>query len=87
MTERPALHVVVIFRESETEHGIVASEPVAYQTRDQARRAAQIAATSAAGVIAWSRTADPEAGEYGEPDVILRKGTIPDWFDESGGIG
>jgi hypothetical protein len=43
-------------------------------------------AHSHVGVVAWSRSFDPDAGEYGEPEELVRLGTIPEWFDEGGGV-
>tara|TARA_R110000751_G_scaffold144643_1_gene248233 strand:+ start:1932 stop:2048 length:117 start_codon:yes stop_codon:yes gene_type:complete len=31
-----------------------------------------------AGVVAWSREADPGLGEYGPPMVLFQQGEIPD---------
>ncbi|WP_281397574.1 MULTISPECIES: hypothetical protein [Aminobacter] len=31
-----------------------------------------------AGVIAWSREANPAIGEYGEPTILYRAGEVPD---------
>jgi hypothetical protein len=31
-----------------------------------------------AGVIAWSRTAQPDIGEYGDPVELARYGEVPD---------
>jgi hypothetical protein len=39
------------------------------------------------GVVAWSRTFDPDTGDYSDPVVLARLGTIPDWFDETGDAG
>ncbi len=39
------------------------------------------------GVIAWSRSVVPETGDYGDPVVLVRLGTIPDWFDATGDAG
>lgn len=30
-----------------------------------------------AGVVAWSREAQPDIGEYGEPTLIFQSGEIP----------
>lgn len=65
---------------------MVALEPVAYQSASQARVAAHSLAQTHVGVIAWSRSADPDIGEYGEPEVLVRLGMIPEWFDEGGGV-
>jgi len=31
-----------------------------------------------AGVVAWSREADPALGEYGRPVVLFHQGKIPE---------
>lgn len=33
---------------------------------------------SYAGVIAWSRPAKPDVGEFGEPTVLYQSGDVPD---------
>jgi hypothetical protein len=38
------------------------------------------------GVIAWSRTGDPELGDWGPPVVLIRTGVIPDEFEAGGGV-
>jgi hypothetical protein len=30
------------------------------------------------GIVAWSREADPDIGEYGPPAIIFQFGEIPD---------
>jgi hypothetical protein len=38
-------------------------------------------ATRHAGAMAWSRPADPLAGEYGEPTLLLKMGRVPDHME------
>lgn len=45
---------------------------------ERAIRAARAMASRHAGVIAWSRPARPEIGEFGEPTELFRSGDIPD---------
>ena len=80
----PTIHVVVAFKQ--TENGIEAEPPLSFDSAAIAEAAARILAQSHAGVIAWSRMANSDAGEYGEPEVLTRLGTIPEWFDEGGGV-
>jgi hypothetical protein len=80
MTEQ-LIHVVIAFKE--TENGIEAEPPRSFDSAAIAEAAARILAQSRVGVIAWSRMANPDAGEYGPPESIARLGTIPIWFDES----
>src|SRR4051812_34467884 len=86
LTSMPAqfLHVVQAFKE--TDEGVMALEPRNLQTAGLARAAAQVLSHTHAGVVAWSRRADPDVGEYGEPEEIIRLGVIPEWFDEGGGV-
>jgi hypothetical protein len=37
-------------------------------------------------VVAWSRSFNADAGEYGEPEELVRLGKIPESFDEGGGV-
>lgn len=39
---------------------------------------AKLMAKSYAGVIAWSRPARPDVGEFGEPTVLYQAGDVPD---------
>lgn len=52
----------------------------ARQIPDEARavREAKTIADKHAGVIAWSRSADPAVGEYGEPKVLYQHGEVPE---------
>lgn len=38
------------------------------------------------GVIAWSRTGNPDLGDWGPPEVLVRTGIIPDEFEAGGGV-
>lgn len=39
---------------------------------------AKLMAHSYAGVIAWKRTARPDEGEFGEPEVLWQAGDVPE---------
>jgi hypothetical protein len=78
------LHVVQAFKERDD--GVMALEPRNFQTAGLAKAAAQVLAHTHYGIIAWTRRADPDIGEYGEPEEIIRLGVIPEWFDEGGGV-
>src|SRR5438270_12808072 len=43
--------------------------------------AARLALTSV-GVIAWSRTGDPNLSDWGPPEVLVRTGVIPDEYEQ-----
>jgi hypothetical protein len=78
------IHVVQAF--AEQDGGLLAAEPKACPSAASARSLASRLATANAGVIAWSRTGDPELGDW-EPAVLLvRTGTIPDEFEAGGGV-
>lgn len=48
------------------------------QSEDQAIYRAKLAAFQHAGVIAWSREASPDVGDYGEPVELFRAGEVSD---------
>lgn len=78
------IHVVQAFEQHED--GIVAAEPKTCPSAGSARALAARLASNHVGVIAWSRTGDPELGDW-EPAVeLVRTGTIPDEFEASGGV-
>jgi hypothetical protein len=47
-------------------------------TAERAVREAKVLAGSHAGVVAWSRDADPLLGEYGPSEVLFHAGEIPE---------
>lgn len=55
-----------------------AFEPREMPDEDRARRAALDLSRHHAGVLAWSRSADPQLGEYGEPVELARYGATPE---------
>lgn len=76
---RPRLIVVAAFDpDEEGELQPVQGYPMEMQSEDRAKRVAQTLATKHAGVIAWSREANPQIGEYGEPVILFRHGSVPD---------
>jgi hypothetical protein len=52
--------------------------PTEQQTKERAVRVAKSLATKHAGVIAWSREANPAIGEYGPPTTLFQVGDVPD---------
>lgn len=79
MTELKRLVVVMAFdSDPETGETVAAMEPMQFETADRAVRKARELADKHAGVIAWSRTADPDVGEYGDPEELFRSGDIGD---------
>ena len=66
------------FHPSEEGDLVEAFGPAEQQTEDRAVRIARELAQKHAGVIAWSREANPTLGEYGEPLVLFTAGDVPD---------
>jgi hypothetical protein len=78
------LHVVQAFEQQDG--GIVPAEPKACPSAASARALAGRLTQTSVGVIAWSRTGDPDLGEWGPPEVLVRSGNIPDEFEAGGGV-
>jgi hypothetical protein len=63
----------------ETNRGaLVALPAIAARDGDHARRLVARQAGTAVGAIAFSRRADPEAGDYEEAVVLISWGRVPD---------
>jgi hypothetical protein len=45
---------------------------------DQAKRQARMIKDQHTGVIAWSRDAQPDVGEFGPPEILVVYGEVPD---------
>ena len=82
MAEKPTTPtklIVVIAFEDDGEGGLrPAFEPREFQTEDRAKREAAAMVDRYAAVIAWSRDAEPNTGDYGEPTVLFQHGDVPD---------
>lgn len=72
----PKLVVVMAFDFGEDGELGPAGEPEEAQSEEQAVRKAKVLAQSHAGVLAWSRVANPNLGEYGEPVELFRHGEV-----------
>lgn len=57
---------------------VPAFDPRQVDREERAKREARMMADQYAGVVAWSREADPALGEYGPPVVLFQHGEIPD---------
>ena len=66
------LHVVQAFEEREG--AIVPIQPKVCPSAGSARALAARLAPTHVGVIAWSRTGDPDLGEWGPPEILIRGG-------------
>lgn len=74
----PKLIVVMAFDPDESGDLQPIGEPMEQPNEDRAIRTAKALATKHAGVIAWSREARPDIGEYGEPTTLFQSGDVPD---------
>jgi hypothetical protein len=74
----PAITYFVVQAFDLSEEGnLVPREALPFTSAESARRAAVVLEADAAGVIAFARTAYPDIGEYSEPTIILKAGTVP----------
>jgi hypothetical protein len=76
--KKPKLIVVVAFDRGKDGELFLAFGPTDRQSEERAIRAAKALASKHAGVIAWSRDADPALGDYGPPTVLFTSGDVPD---------
>ena len=74
----PKLIVVAAFNRDDEGDLKPAFDPRQMQSEDAAKRLAKMIESEHAGVIAWSREANPAIGEYGEPTILYRAGDVPD---------
>lgn len=72
------LIVVAAFDRDADGELVAAFDPIAFETEGRALRSAQALEGKHVGVVAWSREADPNLGEYGPPAILLQYGEIPD---------
>lgn len=78
MSKADRLIVVTAFDRNEAGELVAAFEPRMFDSEDRAKREARVLSDKHAGVIAWSRLADPDQGEYGEPTVLAHYGDVPE---------
>jgi len=76
--QTPTLIVVTAFDRDEEGSLQVVYGPAEQQSEERAIRTARALAGKHAGVIAWSREANPAIGEYGEPETLFVGGDVPD---------
>ncbi|MCO6389638.1 hypothetical protein GTW25_01150 [Aliihoeflea aestuarii] len=74
----PKLIVVMAFDWNDDGELVTAFGPQDYASEERAVRQAQTLVPNHAGVIAWSREANPDIGEYGEPVTLFQAGDMPD---------
>lgn len=72
------LVVLAAFTKNDDGDLVPAFEPRQIDTEARAVREAKLMAGQYAGVMAWSRDADPALGEYGPPTILFQSGELPD---------
>ena len=70
--------VVAAFDRDENGELVPAFDPRMVGSEGQAKMEAKELSAKHAGVIAWSRSANPDLGEYGEPTVLASYGDVPE---------
>ena len=70
-------YVAMAFRRDE-EGELVALEAVESRSSSSAVSRARSLAAKEAGAVAFSRTGDPDIGEFAEAVVLYREGEVPD---------
>lgn len=78
MTTKGKLIVLAAFIKDDEGNLLQAFDPRQVDTEERAKREARMLADKYAGVIAWSREADPNIGEYGPPVVLFQSGEVPE---------
>lgn len=78
MTAKGKLIVLAAFIKNDEGDLIPAFDPRQIDTEERAKREAKMMAGQYAGIVAWSREADPSIGEYGDPVVLFQAGEIPE---------
>jgi hypothetical protein len=77
-SKTPKLIVVAAFDRGEDGDLGPAGEPIQFDSEERAVRKAKEIAGSHTGVVAWSREANPDIGEYGPPTTLYLSGEVPD---------
>jgi hypothetical protein len=70
-------YVAMGFERSE-EGDLVAMDPMESQSSSQAVSRARALAATKAGAVAFSRTGDPDIGEFADAIVLFTAGDVPD---------
>ena len=78
MSSPTRLIVVIAFDRNEDGELIRAFEPRQFESEARAKHEARLLSEKHDGVIAWSRSAEPDLGEYGEPVQLALYGDVPD---------
>jgi hypothetical protein len=78
VTKPTALVVLWAFDRDDEGELRPAFEPREMQSEDRAVSTARLMAMRHEGVIAWSRSARPDTGDFGEPKVLFQHGEVPE---------
>jgi hypothetical protein len=78
MAQPTRLIVVMAFSRSDDGELVPAFDAAQFDSEERALRAARELADKHVGVIAWSREAVPDIGEYGPPTILFQFGDVPD---------
>lgn len=78
MAAKPKMIVIAAFDEGEDGELLPAFAPREMETEERATYMAKILGLKHKSVIAWSRSADPNIGDYGEPKVLYQRGELPE---------
>ena len=70
-------YVAMAFEKTE-EGDLIALDPMESQSSTQAISRARALAASKAGAVAFSRTGDPDIGEFADAVVLFKTGDVPD---------
>jgi hypothetical protein len=76
--KKAKLIVMAAFDEKDDGDLTPAFDPKQYDSEERAVREAKMLKDKHAGVIAWSRDADPTLGEFGPPNILFQHGKIPE---------
>jgi len=71
-------YYVALSFDRDTEGELIALDPVEAQSSTQAVSRAQSQAATKAGAIAFSRTGDPNVGEFEDAKVLWQGGDVPE---------
>ncbi|WP_320196436.1 hypothetical protein RMR10_016180 [Agrobacterium rosae] len=72
------LIVLAAYKRDDEGNMVEAMEAKQMPTEDRAIREGKSFVSQYDGVLAWSRDADPDIGEYGPPTIIFKHGETPD---------
>ncbi|ATU91465.1 hypothetical protein BLM14_20125 (plasmid) [Phyllobacterium zundukense] len=78
MANPARLIVVVAFTRTDGGRLLPAYDPMQFNTEEEATHMARYLAATCAGVLAWSRDADPATSTYGPPTILFQSGDVPE---------